>query len=324
MEAGPNISQVVVLGAGVSGLTTALVLAQAGAKVRVVARELSPDTTSDVAAAVWHPYRVGPQDLALGWGRRTLNVLRRMEPVSTAGITWTPGLDLHASAIAPEPWWGAAAPGFRRARPDELPEGFAGGFALEAPVVAMPRYLAWLHDRLLQFGGTVTRGTVSSLDDLFDDARVVVNCAGLGARELTEDEALRPVRGQIVRVAPGDAPVFLQTDDAPGGIAYVIPRPDCTVLGGTADEDAWDTTVDPATSAAIVARCTAMVPALRDKEILSHAVGLRPFRPEVRVESERRPRGVVVHNYGHGGAGVTLSWGCAEAAAELALASLRG
>jgi D-amino-acid oxidase len=68
-----------------------------------------------------------------------------------------------------------------------------------------------------------------------------------------------------------------------------------------------------------MAGCTAIDPRLRGAEILGHRVGLRPCRPEVRLESEPLDGGVLWHNYGHGGAGISLSWGCA---AEIAASVL--
>jgi D-amino-acid oxidase len=50
---------------------------------------------------------------------------------------------------------------------------------------------------------------------------------------------------------------------------------------------------------------------------LGHRVGLRPARPGDRLELDAIGGTAVVHNYGHGGAGVTLSWGCAEAVRDL-------
>ena len=87
------------------------------------------------------------------------------------------------------------------------------------------------------------------------------------------------------------------------------------VVGGIPDVDSWDLRPDPETAAAILARATALVPGLRGAEVLAHRVGLRPARPAVRLEAVPHPDGEsggVVHCYGHGGAGVTLSWGCAD------------
>ncbi len=131
------------------------------------------------------------------------------------------------------------------------------------------------------------------------------------------DHSMRPIRGQILRLTnPGLDTFFLDEDD-PEGVTYVVPRSKDCILGGTADEDAWDTEPDPATAAEILRRCSRLEPRLVDAEILEHKVGLRPGRPEVRLDIEETGAVPVVHNYGHGGSGVTLSWGCAEEAVKL-------
>lgn len=70
---------------------------------------------------------------------------------------------------------------------------------------------------------------------------------------------------------------------------------------------------------AIVRRCATLRPEIAGARIIDHRVGLRPARDAVRLERELLPDGrVLVHNYGHGGAGITVAWGCAREAAELA------
>ncbi|HEY2792992.1 MAG TPA: FAD-dependent oxidoreductase, partial [Micromonosporaceae bacterium] len=65
-------------------------------------------------------------------------------------------------------------------------------------------------------------------------------------------------------------------------------------------------------AAGIVARCAAIDPRLASARVLEHRVGLRPSRPSVRLEAVAQNGRTVIHNYGHGGSGVTLSWGCAD------------
>lgn len=312
----------IVLGCGVSGLSTAIRLLEAGFKVRIVTRDRTPNTTSDLAAAVWYPFRCGPQDRALLWSRRTFRALRGLARDATTGVTMVPGIDLHELDDGSDPWWQEAVDALRRAEAHELAPGFAAGHVFTAPVVAMPVYLKWLELRVGTLGGSIETRAVANLETLFLEASLVVNCTGLHARELVKDDELYPIRGQLVRVAAGYADRFVQAGGGTSPLSYIIPRPDCTILGGTEDAGVFDLDVDPGTADAILARCLALEPELNHAEVLSHAVGLRPGRTEVRLETVRSPGGVIVHNYGHGGGGVTLSWGCADEVARRASAEI--
>jgi D-amino-acid oxidase len=309
------LADIIVLGCGVIGLTTALRLLEAGYAVRLVARERSPHTTSDIAAAVWYPFLTDASERALHWSRVSFEQLRDLAPDPAAGVTIADSLLLVGGDRPAVPRWHRIVEGWRPARPEELPAGrsaaVTGGYVYRVPVVRMPRYLAWLEGRVRAWGARLEQRSVTDLDALFDEARGVVNCTGLGAARLVPDPSVVPIRGQLVYVAAGFAPRVIQ--DAAGGeeVTYIIPRPDCTVLGGTAEVGQWDLAVRPETAEAIRARCLRLVPELARADVLGHAVGLRPGRPAVRLEVEQRPRGRLVHNYGHGGAGVTLSWGCA-------------
>ncbi|HEV2744518.1 MAG TPA: FAD-dependent oxidoreductase, partial [Rubrobacter sp.] len=106
------------------------------------------------------------------------------------------------------------------------------------------------------------------------------------------------------------------------GVTYIVPRSRDCVLGGTAEEGEWGTKPDPGTAAAILRRCSALEPRLAGAEVLGHGVGLRPGRSEVRLAREAGDGLTLVHNYGHGGSGITLSWGCAEEALRLVRESL--
>jgi D-amino-acid oxidase len=173
----------------------------------------------------------------------------------------------------------------------------------------MEIYLPWLQERFRAAGGTVVRRAVAGFDEVPGD--VVVNATGLAAGKLCGDDAVHPVRGQVVLVEnPG---VDTSWRDEEAGV-YVHPRPRDVVLGGTFEAGNWDLTPDPATRAAIVERCTALVPALAGARIVGEKVGLRPARHGgPRVERVGR----IVHAYGHGGAGMTMSWGCAASVMEL-------
>ena len=293
--------RIVVVGAGVVGLSTAVRLREASIEADVVAREDPQETTSAVAAALWYPYRALPAERVTAWSAQTYSALAGLAEVAGSGVRMLAGTE-RLAPDAPDPWWREAVPGLERT---------GAGLRFVAPVVDMSIHLPWLVGRLLALGASVERRHVASFDEL--DADAVVNCAGLGARELAADTSLVAVRGQVVRVAAPEVREWLLDQSDPQRLVYVVPRENDVVLGGTADEGAEDRTPDPATTDAIRARCAALVPALRDAPVVDVAVGLRPVRPAVRLQVEGR----VVHCYGHGGAGVTLAWGCAGEVAAL-------
>jgi D-amino-acid oxidase len=192
------------------------------------------------------------------------------------------------------------------------------------PLAEMPSYLPWLLDRFQAEGGRIEYRRLGSLAELADQAPVLVNCSGLGARRLVGDLSVVPVRGQIVRVTNPGVSLSVRDEDHPDGRAYVHPRARDCILGGTLDEGSWDERADPATAEAILRRCRDLVPELANARVLEHVVGLRPARPTVRLElNAPTGRQRVIHNYGHGGSGITLSWGCAEDVAALATEAYR-
>jgi D-amino-acid oxidase len=261
-----------------------------------------------VAAALWYPYIAYPEDRVLSWSSRTFEVFEELSGTAESGVLMREGVEIWRHSV-PDPWWASAVPHVRRCGDDELPPGYRDGHAFVAPVVEMPIYLKYLMDRFSAAGGSVQRRTLSSLDEV--DARVVVNCVGLGARDLVDDASMEPIRGQVVRVRNPGLKRFVLDEDNPEGVTYIIPRSGDCILGGTADEGEWDLEPDQETAAGILRRCTQLEPRLKDAEVLEHKVGLRPGRPEIRLEREDGPI-PRIHNYGHGGSGITLSWGCAE------------
>lgn len=308
--------QLLVIGAGVSGLSSAIRLLEAGHDVRIQTRAMPPATTSAVAAAVWYPYKAFPEHLVLHWSAVTYTELMRLADEPRAGVILRQGVELFPTPV-PDPWWRDATPDFRRATPAELPPAYADGFVFGAPVVEMPCYLDYLLERFGMLGGTIEQAPITELAAVLRDHDAVIDCAGLGARELVGDNTLTSIRGQIVRVGQVGVERFTFDDHGPGGVTYIVPRSHDIVLGGTADEGDERLVPDPPTAEAILTRCIALEPRLQGAEVLEHRVGLRPGRPSVRLEAEQRSEGVLVHNYGHGGAGVTLSWGCADEVARL-------
>jgi D-amino-acid oxidase len=188
--------------------------------------------------------------------------------------------------------------------------------------------MPWLERRVLELGGKFEEVHFESLAET--DARdvdVVVNASGLGAREIVPDPLMRPIRGQIV-CAPNDIQLAEAYGDSgrPGDSTYVFPFDDRIVIGGTYEVGAEREAVDEAALANIVERARTLLAETGHPQAqnlaqrrLSTYSGLRPARTigannaAIRLEIERRPgRRPIVHDYGHAGVGVTLSWGCAE------------
>jgi D-amino-acid oxidase len=303
---------VLVVGAGIAGLTAAVRVAEAGYPVRIIASELPQDSTSCNAGAIWGPYLVDADDRILPWSEQTRLVLVELarEPEET-GVHLVLGHEAVRADLYP-PHWATLLEGYRPSRSDELPPGFRRGWWYTAPIVRMPVYLEYLTARLGEAGVAVQQGTVPSLAAATELAPIVVNCTGIGAAGLTSDPSLFSTRGQLVEVEnPGIEHFFCEHDESPTP-TYFLPHGDVLILGGSAEVGRFDRAPDEKIAAEIRQRCALIEPAVAGAPFLRHRVGLRPSRPAVRLEAERIGRGLVVHNSGHGGAGVTVSWGCAN------------
>lgn len=302
---GGSGSRIIVVGAGVIGLTVAVRLAERGHRVDVLARDLPLETTSVVAAALWYPYEARPQQRVNGWAATSYGVFVELAAQAGTGVRMRVGTEV-LPAGTPDPWWAGSVPDLRRTRP---PDGWADAWSFTAALVDMPVHLAWLRGRLEALGGTLTRVSLAALPRPADG--LVVNCSGLGARRLADESDVHPARGQVLLVEDGAVDQWWLDGAGP---TYVVPRGGGrVVVGGTFEEDEWSRTPSPETAAAVLGRASRLVPGLADGRVVGQRVGLRPVRSEVRLERV----GDLVHCYGHGGAGVTLSWGCAAEVAAL-------
>ena len=304
--------RVVVVGAGITGLTCALRLSEAGHDVEVLAALPPASTTTTVAAALWYPYRALPHRAVTRWAAAGYAALTALAEDPATGVVLRPGRELFLEP-APDPWWRDAVPSLARADPHDLPPGYVDGYRLTVPVLDPGVHLPWLVDRLGTRGVRVRTARLTRLEDADPAAEVVVDCAGLGARELVGDAELHAVRGQVVVVEQVGLSEWVLAQTDPAALTYVVPRGTSVVCGGTAEVGREDLEPDPATAQQVLDRCRRLVPQLAGARVLGHRVGLRPARPAVRLEPGRlADRRRVVHDYGHGGAGVTLAYGCAQ------------
>ncbi len=308
-----------VVGAGVIGLTCALRLTEAGHSVHIVAAEPGTESVSAVAAAMWFPYRAYPQQRVLAWSMASLGVFEQLAAVAGTGVTVRNGVQLHREAEQ-DLWWTQGLPNVSALGRADLPPhlaanpAFVGGLGVHLPIIVMSRYLGWLAGRCADVGVRTTTESLTSVGGADPSADAVVLAVGMGARTLIGDGEVTPIRGQVVRVSNPGLTDWLLDEDDPDQFCYVIPRFDDVVCGGTAEVGESAMQPDATTEAVLLGRARALVPELNDARIVSRAVGLRPGRTEVRLErcDELDPAGrPVVACYGHGGAGVTMSWGCA-------------
>lgn len=301
---------ITVLGAGVSGLTTAAVLLEAGHQVRILTRDLPEATTSAVAAAIWFPYEAEPAEKANRWSAESYLVFQELAAQPGTGVSMVDFLVLSRPGQN-DSWKDELPPGaVRLAEPEELPPGFELGYMAKAPLAETPLYLPYLLERFRSGGGELTVREVREVDSLLRQGHAVVNCTGLGARQLFGDQAVHPIRGQVLKVAktPGVRSMVFSLEK--GRLAYLIGRSTDIVLGGTDYSHDYRLDISEEDSRLILERCRALEPHLGEAAVLEAAVGLRPKRTAIRCEREIGRN--VIHNYGHGGAGFTLSWGCAR------------
>jgi D-amino-acid oxidase len=314
----PGVAKTIaVIGAGVSGLTSAVLLTEHGHRTAIFAEEIGPRTTSAVAGAIWFPYDAGPAAHAIAWALETYRILRDLTRDSRSGVSMIEQRVFSRAGVIEIPDW-AVPLGARRLRARaDIPAAFISGFAIDVPLMDTTIYLDYLARRFAAAGGeTNANMLVEKLEDVDSKFDLVINCAGIGARTLVPDRDLEPHRGQVALVRKLDLACAIVCDDAP--LTYVIPRTNDCVFGGTNDLSD-DRAIDPAATTRIVAECSRVLD-IPKPDVLAERVGIRPFRRSgIRVErAGMRDGRAVIHNYGHGGAGFTFSWGCARAVLQLA------
>ncbi|WP_067971003.1 FAD-dependent oxidoreductase [Mycolicibacter icosiumassiliensis] len=350
-----------IIGAGVSGLTSALVLARRGWSVTVASDRFGSDTVSTVAGALWEwpPSVCGRHHeqttltRSTDWAVHSYRYFAQLAANPHTGVSLRPAVFYFRRPIEEIPdefdkmtqieqripgfVHDAALIGAHGVNPDA---GVVDAYSYLAPTVDTDRYLSWLTDAVVKAGASLirhrVRGSLAQQEDFLlarHGAQVIINCAGLGGGELGDDTTMDPHRGALLRVI-NDGSTMPQITAAHAvahdvgthdqNMIFIVPRgADRLLLGGLVEPGQYDTALTwegypPLRE--MLERCTEFLPALH-RARLDPAdplrVGLRPFRKDgVRLEAQPGTR--ILHNYGHGGAGVSLSWGCAEAVAEQA------
>jgi D-amino-acid oxidase len=320
--------RVAIVGAGVSGLTCGVLFAEHGYRTTIFAEETGARTTSAAAAAIWYPYDAEPADKVIAWALESYDVFRQLARDPRTGVSmielrtfsrageieipsWADSLGAHRASVAT-----GMRPARRRAQrggcnAEEIPAPFKSGFVMTVPLIDTTIYLDYLAQRLARSGGEI-RGNVQfvNLEEIDQKFPLIINCSGIGAKSLVPDRDVEPHRGQVAIVSKLNLSCAIVCDDAP--LMYAIPRTNDCVFGGI-NQLSDNRIPDPVATSCIVAECSRVLN-ISEPRVIAERVGLRPFRKSgVRLGSDRLRDGrPVLHNYGHGGAGFTISWGCAQ------------
>jgi len=319
--------RVAVIGAGVVGLSTALCIKSQNPTVNltILSERFLDATTSDGAGGLFRPddrFVVGVDKNILKFWSKTsfdhFNNLIFSKNAADAGVSQVSGYQMFNES-RPDPSYRDIIYNFRHLTPSELtifPDHFKFGYFCTTLYVDTRKYMKYLTNELTKKNVEFIKKKINSFDELIDQYEIVVNCSGYGAKEICGDTLIRPIRGQMIRVRAPWIKHFYYTDDN----CYLIPNTDTIVLGGTRQVDDDNMQVDLNDKDGIWQRCLRICPSLAQAEILWDWAGLRPNREPIRVETDIFKRNnkklLVVHNYGHGGNGISLSWGTAMDAAQ--------
>lgn len=300
---------IAIVGAGISGMSVAYLLTKTGYKVTLFAKAFSPNITSNRAAAFWFPYHIRNDKRGIGWCQDSYQYFKSFSDRPATGVSMQKIVKVLRKGVQEdEPVWIEFMPkeSFQMLPKDKLPDGFERICEAIVPLIETQIFLPWLQNELVQNGVVFIKKEVPDLKSLSSEYDAVVNCAALGSRELCNDEDIIAVRGQVALLSTSNmSTIYLDNED----MLYVVPRKDAIIVGGTYEENIYEEVTEPGTIEKILARAYNALPELKQHTVIGNWAGLRPYRKDVRVEKEANTN--IIHNYGHGGSGFTLSFGCA-------------
>ncbi|KAI9713634.1 MAG: hypothetical protein M1812_006606 [Candelaria pacifica] len=267
---------IVVIGAGVIGLQTAIFLLQAGYKVTILAKHLpgdfSPEYTSPWAGAQWRTHATTDQPTQCKWDLETYNYWKEMvekeaadrakgKNVPQSGLGIYESLNLWADPTplitAPDKhlWFLPHVISPSTLPATSLPPGVGYGVAYTTFCIDPTVYLRNLQNIFLSFpNARIIRHTLPTNNGLPHALKTVqedqslklgkvflfVNASGLGSKTLAQDDSMYPTRGQTILVK-GEAQKATTWLRENGSISYAVPRPGSgsTILGGSKQDHDW-------------------------------------------------------------------------------------
>lgn len=304
-----------VVGGGIIGVTSALVLAEAGHDVCVMSKEDIRKSTSWAAGAICYPFGCEESERILDWTLYTHEVLGGLLDLPKAGVYRADWQKLSVDEACEYPFWLDRFEDGRVLSAAECPAPYRSGIGAQLLIMGVDEYVPYLMTRFQNAGGRYEIENVETFEGVSERYDLLINTTGIDARDFVGDETVYPARGQVLIVNNPGVKKHTALFDRK---YYIYPRGEQCLLGGSFDENEWDRTPDAQLTQEILDWAVGFEPLLAGSEVLDVRVGLRPMRPKVRLEKGRLESGTpVIHNYGHGGAGYTLSWGCAREVLKL-------
>jgi D-amino-acid oxidase len=244
-----------VLGCGVNGLSTARLLQRrfqnGPGTVTIYAKDLPPETTSNIAGGFWSPTSVFEPDQVkppfAEQFRQACRISNRAFQNLVGpeyGVRWIDTLELYrneASLTRELPGGDDLYPQREVHRDPNHYFGFSHVRQYSTMLIEPPVYLnALLRDFYIAGGRLVVKEFRSREEIKRLPEQVIFNCTGLGARALFGDQQLEPVRGQLEVLLPQP-----EIDYCYLGTGYMFPRRDGIILGGTFDHGDWSLAPNP-------------------------------------------------------------------------------
>ncbi|HVX25680.1 MAG TPA: FAD-dependent oxidoreductase [Parafilimonas sp.] len=305
--------KIAIIGSGISGLSCAYLLCEKDYDITVFAKAFSPNITSNRAAAFWFPYHIRNDKRGISWAQKSYSFYEKLSADASTGISMKQLIKvLRENEIEEEPIWVDFIPNgaCKKVPEKDLAADVAEAYDVTVPLIETQIFLPYLKNYVTAKNVKFVERAINSFDELKNDFDFIINCSALGSQKLCNDDSIIPVRGQVALIETRtDFPIYLDNEKP----LYLVPRKDAMIVGGTYEEYIYEEETEPSTIQKLLNNAYAVFPELKQQKVIGSWAGLRPYRPTVRVEKENN----IIHNYGHGGSGFTIAFGCADEVVNL-------